>query len=90
VVNSNAEGRRQKTEGEGEESVFQGAGAVEAPRVPDDGLGEIDLENAFGSRASRMPSHCFWKGCWSSRVWTMIWAVFAFIVRPGRSHYPYP
>ena len=33
---------------EGEDRVFQGTGAVEAPAVLGDGLGEIDFESAFG------------------------------------------
>jgi hypothetical protein len=36
---------------EGEDGVFQRAGAVEAPAVLGDGLGEIDFERAYGSQS---------------------------------------
>ncbi|HEY6341618.1 MAG TPA: hypothetical protein VIY49_09010 [Bryobacteraceae bacterium] len=36
---------------EGEDRVFQGTGAVEAPAVLGDGLGEIELESADGGHS---------------------------------------
>jgi hypothetical protein len=33
---------------EGEDRIFQRAGAVEAPAVPGDGLGEVGFEGAVG------------------------------------------
>ena len=55
-------------EAEGEDGVFEGSGAVEAPVVLGDGLGEGGFERPTGARDSRMASQCFWKAAWSSGV----------------------
>jgi hypothetical protein len=47
---------------EGEDGVFQRAGAVEAPAVLGDGLGEVGFGAPSGSRSSRMASRArFWR-----------------------------
>ena len=51
---------------EGEDRVFERAGAVEAQAVLGDGLARSSSRAPMGARASRMPSQCFLKACSSS------------------------
>ena len=46
---------------EGEDRIFEGAGAIEAPVVLGDGLGEVGFRAPRGASSSRMASQCFWK-----------------------------
>ena len=39
---------------EGEDRIFEGAGAIEAPVVLGDGLGEVGLEGSGGASSPRM------------------------------------
>ena len=52
----------------GEDTGFDGAGALEAPAVFRDGLGDIDFEGADGARASQMLWQCASKAVCSAAV----------------------